>query len=339
MRLGWRGLLGILLSVALLYWTLHDVPLGSVWKALLASNIPLLVFAAAIATLSFPIRAWRWRYILFPVAPSLSFGPLWRSTAIGMMVNNVVPARAGELARAYALSREPVQVGFAAALGSLVVDRVFDALVILLLLLAVVSIPSFPPGKLVINHPVEYWLRLAGAIAAVALGGIGLLAFLPRQVIGLWLRVTSRAAPRAAERGRDILNAFATGLAVIRDPMRFVIVFFWAVVGWIINGVSFWMALRALGITTPFASAFFLQSMLAIAVSVPSAPGFMGVFEAVSKASLSVYAVPDTLSVSFALGYHILSFIPITVIGLWYFVRLGMHFRELGTSGAQAATE
>src|SRR4051812_12418445 len=84
------------------------------------------------ATAIFALRARRWRTILEPVAGKLSFGPLWRATAIGMMVNNVVPARAGEIARAFALTREE-RVPFPTSLASLAVDRLFDAVVLLLL--------------------------------------------------------------------------------------------------------------------------------------------------------------------------------------------------------------
>jgi uncharacterized protein (TIRG00374 family) len=334
MRLGWRGVLGIALSAVLLFWTMKGVSVRDVWEVLASSNLALLLTSAGVATLSFPIRAWRWRYILHPITPGLPFAPLWRSTAIGMMVNNVAPARAGELARAYALRREGVGVGFAAALGSLVVDRLFDALVVLLLLLAVVALPSFPQGTLVIGKSVEYWLRLATTVALLALAGVALIAFFPRRMLALWDAVAGRFTPRLAARGRTLLEGFASGLAVVRDPRRFVVVFCWAVVGWVVNGLSFWIGLQAVGTGSSLEAAFFLQSMLAIAVSVPSAPGFMGVFEAVTKASLTVYGVPETLSVSFALGYHVLSFLPITVIGFWYFARLGLHFRDLQRANA-----
>lgn len=100
MKAGWRGALGIVISVALLWWTLRGESFPEVWAVLRHSNLALFLLSAAVATLAFPMRAWRWRYILEPGAGTLPFAPLWRSTAIGMMVNNVALARAGELARA-----------------------------------------------------------------------------------------------------------------------------------------------------------------------------------------------------------------------------------------------
>jgi uncharacterized membrane protein YbhN (UPF0104 family) len=68
-------------------------------------------------------------------------------------------------------------------------------------------------------------------------------------------------------------------------------------------------------------------------VAVPSAPGFFGLFEAGTKVALGVYGIDDTMAVSYALGYHLLSFIPITLFGFWYLARLGMHLKELKNDG------
>ena len=94
MKFGWRGALGILLSVLLLAFTLRGVDFGDVAQALRASSIPLFLLSTIVGTLIFPLRARRWKTILSPIDDQIPFGPLWRSTAIGMMVNNVVPARA-----------------------------------------------------------------------------------------------------------------------------------------------------------------------------------------------------------------------------------------------------
>ena len=99
--------------------------------------------------------------------------------------------------------------------------------------------------------------------------------------------------------------------------------------GWLVNGASFWIAFRAVGIQAPFSAALFLQSLLAMAVAIPSAPGFFGLFEAGAKVALGVYLIDDTLAVSYALGYHLLSFIPITLIGFWYLARMGLHLKDM----------
>ena len=330
MRFGWRGILGVVISVALLWWTLRGESFGEIWAVLRQSNLPLFLLAAAVATATFPMRAWRWRYILEPTAGTISFGPLWRATAIGMMVNNVSPARAGELARAYVLSRETGRIRFTASLASLVVDRVFDTLVVLVLLLVVVSLPQFPSGATVAGWSMSRLLVVGAAVALAALTVLVLAALYPDRLARLWERALGRRAPRLMARGRDILLSFGAGLGVLRDVRRSAIVFGWALAQWLVNGASFWIAFRAVDIDAPFSAALFLQSLIAAAVAAPSAPGFFGVFEASTKVALSVYGIDDTLAVSYALGYHALSWIPITVIGFWYLGRMGLHLRELG---------
>lgn len=330
MKIGWRGIIGVAISVALLWWTLRGESLSDIWSVLRQSNLALFLLAAAVATTAFPLRAWRWRYILEPTAGALPFGPLWRATAIGMMVNNVSPARAGELARAWVLARETGRVRFTASLASLVVDRVFDSLVVLLLLLIVVSLPQFPSGAVVAGWPVSRLLLAGALVAIVALMGLVLAALFPDRLAHLWERALGGRAPRLMARGRDILLTFGSGLGVLRDLRRSAIVFAWALAQWLVNGASFWIAFKAVGIAAPFSAALFLQSLLAAAVAAPSAPGFFGVFEASTKIALSVYGIDDTLAVSYALGYHALSWIPITVIGFWYLGKMGLHLKDFG---------
>jgi uncharacterized membrane protein YbhN (UPF0104 family) len=112
MKFGWRGALGILISATFLYFAFRNLDLGRALETARHANYWLLLCSAAAATGMFSLRARRWRTILDPVAPNLPFGPLWRATAIGVMVTNVIPLRAGELARPLALTRQLPSVGF-----------------------------------------------------------------------------------------------------------------------------------------------------------------------------------------------------------------------------------
>ena len=332
MKLGWRGAIGIALSIALLVYALHDVNFRIVGDTLRHSNIALFILSAITATLIYPLRARRWRVILDPVAPNLPFGELWRATAVGMMIGNIVPARAGELARAYALSTEEPKVGFAAAFASIAVDRVFDAVVILFLLFLAMLDPAFPSGTRIANQPVANWAGTGIIAVLVLLAALYALVLFPARVLTLYELVVRRLAPKLEARGRDALLAFASGLSVLRAPKRFASVLMWTVLHWLCNALAFWIGFRAVGIATPFTSALFVQGIIAIGVAIPSAPGFFGVFEAIAKESLAVYGVGPDLAVAWAIGFHILSFIPITVIGAVYFARLGLKMGDLGSA-------
>lgn len=326
----WRSVIGIALSAVLLWWTLRDVSLATVWSELRRSNLPLFLLAAFLGTVIFPIRALRWRTILKPVA-EVPLGPLWRSTAIGMMVNNVVPARAGEIARAYALTRE-APIPFSTAIASLAVDRVFDALTVLLLASAAMLDPRFPRDATIAGQPLSSWAGGTGIIVLIALGGLYALVFFPAYLIRVFELFARKLAPTVEERGRKALLAFSEGLSVLRSPQRFAAVLAWAILHWMVNALGFWMGMIAVGIDVPYSAVLFIQALIALGVAVPSAPGFFGLFEKLAVVSLGLFAVGAPAATSWAIGYHILSFIPITVIGAFYFARLGLRFKEIQSS-------
>ena len=337
MRLNWKSALGIVLSAALLVWTLKDESPSEIWAVISQSDVFLLVLASAVATTIFPLRAIRWRIILEPTAPGLPIGPLWRSIAIGMMVNNVYPARLGEIARAYALTRETDRVRFTGAVASLAVDRVFDSLALMVLLVSAMWSPAFPADTMIAGQPIQRGAAIfaGGAVALFAV--LYAIVFFPERLVRMYSAVAGRVSHRLVTRGSEIIQAFSGGLGVLRSPRRFIEVFLWALFHWLVNGVAFWIALKAVGIDAPFSAANFLQGIIAISVALPSSPGFFGVFEAAAKIGLAVYGVPSGQAVSWAIGFHILSFIPITVIGIYYFARLGLHFSDFRKPADQPA--
>jgi uncharacterized protein (TIRG00374 family) len=334
MRFGWRGVLGILLSVALLWYAFHDIEWAKVALAIRHANLWLLLFAALAATGIFPLRARRWRTILDPVAPHLPMGPLWRATAIGMMVNNVAPARAGEPARAYVLSREVEQVPFSTAFASLAVDRVFDSVIVFSLMFGSMLLPSFPRGA---AGPVARYAVWGVVFVAIVIVALYLIVYFPAQIISLFELFAHRVAPTFEARGREILVAFANGLSVLRSPRRFIAVLWWALLHWLLNAFAFWLGFLAVGIHEPFGAALFVQGIIVIGVAIPSSPGFFGFFEAAGKFALGIYGVSETMAVTWAVGFHVLSFIPITLLGAYYFARAGLSLTELTKAGSDAS--
>lgn len=328
-RIGWRGALGITLSVGLLWWALHDVSFEEVRAHLRATNMPLMVIAAIVATFTFPVRALRWRVILAPVDAHLQLGLLWRATAIGMALNNVIPLRAGEVARAYVLARESRRVSFSLSFASLAVDRLFDAVAVLLLFSIAIFDPAFPARMDGGGPNVANW---AGSFALFAVAGFAVLyaiVFFPARLISIYEWSVRRVAPRFEARGRNMLLAFAAGLSVLRRPVQFALVTAWALGLWIINALAFWLAFQAVGFEVPFTAAFLVQGIIAIGIALPSAPGFFGLFEGAAILGLSLYGIERAAAVTWAITFHVLSFIPITVIGLYYFARMHIRLGEL----------
>ncbi len=339
-RARWQTLIGAALTLLLLFWTMRDTNPTVLLQQLRGANVGLLLLAAVVATAIFPLRAARWVVLLEPIAPALPFMDAWRAVAIGMMANNVLPLRAGELARAYAISRESTTVPFPSALASIALDRVFDALIVFALMFGAMLAPGFPAGATIAGRPASALIGTWGvAILLLAFAGAVLVAFRPEIVRALATRITRAVVPTWEPKVAVFVEHATAGLAVLRSPSRFARVVLWTVVHWLTNALAFWIAFRAVGITAAFSSALFLQGLIAIGVAIPSSPGFFGVFEASAKVGLQIYGVPAALAVTWAVGFHLLSFIPITALGAFYFSRLGLSLREMRATAGRPATD
>jgi glycosyltransferase 2 family protein len=334
-RKQWRSLLGAVVGVGFLAWALHGISFDLVWLHIRHANPWYLLGSCVAGTLIFPLRAPRWRIILSPVAEKLPLGMLWRAIAIGMMGNNVLPARAGELARAFALSRETKRVPFSAAFASLAVDRIFDATCVLLLMALATLDPSLPKGETFGGYSIAKVIGGGAALALIAILGLYLIVFFTEHAILVWEWMARKVAPPFEERGRTTLLAFASGLAVLRDPVRFLSAMAWAIAMWLMNALAFWLCFKAVGIEVSYSAALMLQGLIAIGVAVPALPGFFGVFEKFAQLGLGIYGIDRTLATSWAISYHILTFLPITIIGIYYFVTLGLKLSDMNASSEQ----
>jgi uncharacterized protein (TIRG00374 family) len=328
--LDWKAVLGFAISAGLVWYTFKDVDPGVVWTDLKQADLPLLVLATFAATLSFPLRAIRWGPLLRPALPASRFHSRFAATCIGFMVNNLLPARVGEFARAYALSRlEPVKVS--ASFGSLVVERMFDGIVLALLLLVSLAWPGFPDVSGRDFGTIALWM------AGIFMGAFVLLLAMvirPEASVRLFGRTVARILPEALRRPVvDTLAAFLDGLAALRDGRLVAEIAAWSVVTWLVGAASFWLGFMAFGIHLPFVAALFVQGLIALAVALPSAPGYFGVFEAAAKVGLvRAWGVASAPALAFAIGFHIAGFIPVTIIGLYYLWRLGISWRDVETS-------
>jgi len=330
-RVRWRAALGFGITLFLLWWVLRGVDVGEVWERILGADLWLLALAVTITTATFAIRALRWKLLLEPIHSGTGFRNRFAAVNIGFMANNLLPARVGEFARAYALARlEPVSVS--AAFGSLVVERFLDGISILVLMLVAVAAPSFPEGVELAGRPLASVVNGVLAVLVVLLVFLLLLVLFPRRILAL-TGFLVRPLPEDFRRPvLDALEAFLDGLGVLQSPRLLGLALLWSLGLWAWQSLAFWVGFRAFHIEVGYAAALFVNAMVAFAVAVPSSPGFFGTFHAGAKVGLGVYGVPPGPTLAFAFGYHLGGFIPVTLIGLYYVWRLGLSLSEVGSS-------
>ena len=329
----WGKLLaGIVITVLMLWWALAGVAFADVWANIRTGNPWLLLASVSVATFGFFLRALRWKILLAPVKPDTKLRSRFAGVSIGFMANNILPARVGEFARAYAFSRlEPVTAS--AAFGTLVVERFMDGVVLLLFLVLPIFAPSFPSDGALASGTGGRVLRAGVAAVGVVLLALVIMAVWPRAFVRVAHGVARFLPKSLTTPVLSGLDAFLGSIAIMRDPKLLALGFVWTLLFWSWHGISFWLGMLAFGIDTGFVSAIFTEAVVGFGVALPSAPGFFGTFHFAANVALhDVYGVNEAQSLAFAFGYHFGGWIPITFIGLWYAWKLGFSLGEVGAA-------
>lgn len=307
---------GVLLSAALVVYLLASVDLSALAGQLRRTHWGWTTLGAALAVLGLWVRAWRWRY-LFP--PRSDPPGLLPGVMIGYMVNNVLPLRAGEVVRVYVVARRWGH-GFWTALATLIVERVLDSLSIVLVL-----------GLLVLVLPVPALFEwTAAALLAIDLAAVAALAFLAvspargrRLIAGL-----TRRWPRLAARASRGYDTFVAGLGGIRTPTHLVPLAVWTVLVWVVPAAAAWIMLRAVDLTLPFSAGWAVLAFVGLGVSIPSAPGYVGVFHYAAVLAVEMFGVPRAAALGYALVFHASQVLPVTLVGWLFLVREQLTLRE-----------
>lgn len=316
------------LAAVLMAWVFRSADLASVWTEIGGARGDLIAASAVGIALAYVIRVRRWQLLLAPIG-AVGFASATRATVIGFATSTVVP-RLGEVVRPWLLARRE-QIGMSAALATIVVERLLDMLAVILLFgLYLLAFSDHLPRT---GEPVLAALEAGGLTAAVGAGTVLALvcaaARRPQWVVSLATRV-ERLAPHGpgAVAGRFITR-FSTGLGVARDPVRLLRAVLWSLAMWALVGATAWAGCLAFGIALPASSGLLLMALMALGVAVPTPAGVGGFHAAVQVGLTALYDVPADAAVGAALVLHVVTFAPVTVVGLAWMARDGISFRGM----------
>jgi uncharacterized protein (TIRG00374 family) len=271
------------------------------------------------------VRAWRWRYLFPPNSQPRGLVP---AMMIGYMVNNVLPLRAGELVRVYVVSRH-WGGRFWTAAATLIVERVLDSLCIVLLLGVLLFFVDVP-------RQVEIAAFVMLAIDVIGVSVLVAIAVAPGRCRRIIERVAGRW-PALRDRALRIFGMFLNGLDGIRTPRHLVPLLAATVTVWLCPALAAWTALRAAGLHLPALAGWVVLAFVGLGVSIPSAPGYFGVFHFAAVMAVGIFGVPETTALGYAIVFHASQFIPVTVAGWIYLMREQMTLGEAAHAGAPPA--
>lgn len=321
-----RTWLGLTISVAAIWFAARGVDWGEL-AVLLREADPFWVALVVVAApaVNVLLRAIRWQILLSPAARP-SMWSCTSATAIGLMANNVLPARVGEFVRAYALGRrEPVPT--ATAFGGLFVERMFDGFAHVGILFTLTLLHEFPGW-------VDRVIRIA---AYVFIGFLGFQIYLvshPRGFVRFAQWVSGHFfGGRFDDPIERALVTFVDGFHLLKRPLLVIVSAILAAVQWILIPVTVYMGFLAFRLVDAgWLAAFFSTSVTALGVAIPSSPGFVGTFQAFMVESLGVFGVDRTRAFTLAVGFHAVTYIATTAVGLAFFLREGLSWRDLERS-------
>ena len=322
MRTHLRTGLVSLLALGLFGWFLRNANLGNVWSSVRSARMEWLAVAVGLVGVTYWARAVRWQYLLGPIGPT-RFRTAFRATVIGFAASFLLPARAGDVLRPYLLARQE-GLSASATFATIVLERVLDMITVLVLL-AVYAWGGAARGvAITLLQPVQLSAAVGGAAALGLLALMFLLASHPERVGTLVLGMNRVLPHRLADALARFALAFSQGLAVVRSPRPLVAALAWSLPIWVLIAFQAWCVTHAFGISMPLVGAFLVQALLVIGVAVPT-PGAVGGFhEAYRFAVTTFFGASNDAAVGAALVLHAVSFVPVTLVGLWFMARDGM---------------
>jgi uncharacterized protein (TIRG00374 family) len=316
----WQFWLGAGISALFLLFALRNLHLGDVWEAIRTAQYVWILPGVAVYFFGVWARTWRWDYLLRPIK-KIPMRRLFPVVVIGYMGNNIFPIRAGEIIRAYLL-RQREGVSISTSLATIIVERVFDGLVMLMFVF--IGLPFTPmPG----------WLQ--GMVIAASLLFFGALAvFITLAIKVEWAEavygwVIDHAVPaRFRPPVRGFADRFMLGLRSLRSGRAVLMLFATSVVIWLAETVKYWFVMHAFNFSVPFWVLMLMNGIVNLATTIPSSPGYIGTFDAPGIEILTLFGVDRAVAASYTLVLHVALWLPITLLGLWYMTRESLTWQE-----------
>ncbi|MBT3996805.1 MAG: flippase-like domain-containing protein [Candidatus Marinimicrobia bacterium] len=311
------------MSAGGLYYAFKDMDFVQLVDTISNVNYGWVALAMILMVFSVGIRAERWRLILMPFE-SLQFHPLFGSTMVGYFGNGVLPFRLGELLRAYSLSSY-TKLTPSSSFGTIILERILD----MLGLAAMIAI--FAPSLQSEMLSTEFLLFVGVISLLIFVGTIWLgnsHSKFHEKVIH-WKIFESKWAQKILFSLNNVLN----GITALKNTKHIGMIAFHTVFLWVLYYISVWLVVKATGINLGFSGMGILLISTTLAITIPSAPGYVGTYHAAAVYILTnVYEVALTHAQAFAVIIHAIGFFPLLVIGAIYFVKGSIRIVDLKKS-------
>lgn len=322
-------LIGLFISAFFIYLALPGLHLSEVLVSLRTANYWWILPGIAVYFVGLWARSWRWHYTLrhLKAVPLVRLFPL---VCIGYFGNNVYPFRAGEVIRSYVLKQQE-DIAISSSLATVLIERVFDGLVMLLFVfLALPFTPSLPQSyrTLVVFLTVALFL---------ATGIFVWMATQPRFMDRCYTWVADWLLPKGLRSRIDnFYGRFMVGLRSLSSGSDVLMIFGTSIVIWLMETVKYWFVMHAFNFSVSFLVLMLMNGLVNLATTLPSAPGYIGTFDTPGIETLATFGVERNLAASYTFTLHAALWLPVTLLGAYYFWRAQLRWSDFTQAEAQA---
>ncbi len=331
-----RITIGLLISAGLLFLVFRGIDFGEVWAAMRDIEPLWLLLAIAVYFGGIVVRTTRWGLLMRSVKPCSTWR-LFPIYVISYMANNVLPLRIGDIYRAYIVGKKE-HVSKSATLVTIVVERIFDGLTMLLLLS--IAVMLYPVSNPAIQKTLDIGSTIfIGAILACYLFLFNRkLAHRAFAMIVVWFPI--RLRPRLSE----MFNNLFIGLGILKGVGSMLNILVLSILTWLVEALSYHIVLISFGFSGNFVVAVSAMALVNLFIIAPAGPGYFGPFEFACVAILgsrgygAMTSFNQETATAFALILHVVvQWIPSTLLGLIFMWREHISFREIRDENATGA--
>ncbi len=319
---------GLLVSVVVIWFLFRDLDWPSLSSYFERINYQFIPIVLLFSWSSYWLRALRWK-LLIPTNNSVALKNLYHATSLGLLASWILPLRAGEFIRPWALSKSD-KVSFSSAFASIVVERVFDVLALLVVLgICLPQIEDIPPVVAAGSYILGALASVISVVVVVAyLSGEWLLKTLD-SVLGLLFSEGSKLRDSIISMAEE----FTTGLRSISSFSEFFKAILYTIGLWMAFIGMYWSVLWCFGETGSAFLAALVTVMVGLAIAAPSGPGFVGTFQfgcVLALTTLSGYT--KEFSIAYSVLNHALQAGFGVLLGLLSLKSMGLSFSSLTSS-------
>jgi len=300
---------GIIVSAIFLYLALNNVNFAEMWTSLKHANYWYVLPYSAFIIFGMWVRAYRWRFMTDHIK-KIGLGSLFSSTMIGFMAINLLPARLGEVVRAYSLGAKE-RISKSATFATIILERIFDLIALLVLIWFTLVFFPTPPE-----------IRKVGYLTLVLIAGILLILYFLKTKTAPTLVVLEKPfiflKKSWRDKAKELFEKFATGLTILVDFKTLWLVILISILLWFATAFCNYLIFLAFDIRPPIYASFILLIFVAFGISLPSSPGFIGTFQFACILALRFFKIPDSTAFSISVVLWAGNSLPVTLIGLYY---------------------